>query len=190
MSPSEDSWVAMEGSYGNGFLDRLEHRKQFKFNGGRVVHAGGHTLTLLRNWLSGLRLCGGAAADLRIQCGGCGGGMDGVSRYDRSAAEGPDAHRARGAERRVEARRKSGGAALGILPHLQSVAVFGLRAGTDPAERVPHGGRRERRIRKQDLEGNLRCWPERTTSAKRRGATIWTTTTFSIPLRPTLTGRS
>jgi hypothetical protein len=33
MSPSADSWVAIEGSFGNGFLDRLEHRKQFKFNG-------------------------------------------------------------------------------------------------------------------------------------------------------------
>ena len=46
MSPSANSWVAMEGSFGNGFLDRLEHRKQFKFNGGRVFHAGDHTLTL------------------------------------------------------------------------------------------------------------------------------------------------
>ena len=45
MSPSENSWAAIEGSYGNGFLDRLEHRKQFKLNGGRVVHARGHTLT-------------------------------------------------------------------------------------------------------------------------------------------------
>ncbi len=47
MSPSANSWAAMEGSLGNGFLDRLEHRKQFKFNGGRVFHAGDHTLTLL-----------------------------------------------------------------------------------------------------------------------------------------------
>ena len=47
MSPSAHSWAAMEGSYGNGFLDRLEHRKQFKLNGGRAIHAGGHTLTLL-----------------------------------------------------------------------------------------------------------------------------------------------
>ncbi|MGA3131615.1 MAG: TonB-dependent receptor [Terracidiphilus sp.] len=46
MSPSQNSWVAMEGSYGNGFLDRLEHRKQFKFNGGQTMHAGDHTLTL------------------------------------------------------------------------------------------------------------------------------------------------
>ena len=46
MSPSQDSWAAMEGSYGNGFLDRLEHRKQFKFNGGQTIHAGGHTLNL------------------------------------------------------------------------------------------------------------------------------------------------
>jgi hypothetical protein len=46
MSPSANSWIAMEGSFGNGFLDRLEHRKQFKLNGGRVFHAGDHTLTL------------------------------------------------------------------------------------------------------------------------------------------------
>jgi hypothetical protein len=46
MSPSKDSWIAMEGSYGNGFLDRLEHRKQIKINGGRVFRTGNHTLTL------------------------------------------------------------------------------------------------------------------------------------------------
>jgi len=46
MSPSATSWVAVEGSFGNGFLDRLEHRKQFKLNGGQVYHAGNHTLTL------------------------------------------------------------------------------------------------------------------------------------------------
>jgi Carboxypeptidase regulatory-like domain len=46
MSPSANSWIAMEGSFGNGFLDRLEHRKQFKLNGGRVFHAGDHTLTV------------------------------------------------------------------------------------------------------------------------------------------------
>src|SRR5271170_6845306 len=45
-SPSPSSWVAVEGSFGNGFLDRLEHRKQFKLNGGQVFRAGDHTLTL------------------------------------------------------------------------------------------------------------------------------------------------
>ncbi len=30
LSPSDHSWIAIEGSYGNGFLDRLEHRKQVK----------------------------------------------------------------------------------------------------------------------------------------------------------------
>jgi hypothetical protein len=45
-SPSEHSWLALEISYGNGFLDRLEHRRQFKLNGGQVFHAGNHTLTL------------------------------------------------------------------------------------------------------------------------------------------------
>lgn len=45
-SPSPDSWVAFAGSYGNGFLQRLEHRQQYKFNGERVFHAGAHKLAL------------------------------------------------------------------------------------------------------------------------------------------------
>jgi hypothetical protein len=45
-SPSDRSWVAIEVSYGNGFLDRLEHRKQIKLNGGQVFQKGNHTLTL------------------------------------------------------------------------------------------------------------------------------------------------
>ena len=47
VSPSTQSWIAFEGSYGNGFLDRLEHRQQYKFNGERVVDLGAHRLTLL-----------------------------------------------------------------------------------------------------------------------------------------------
>jgi Carboxypeptidase regulatory-like domain len=46
LSPSPDSWIALSGSYGNGFLARLEHRQQYKFNGERVFHAGPHRLTL------------------------------------------------------------------------------------------------------------------------------------------------
>ncbi|MGA3089269.1 MAG: TonB-dependent receptor [Terriglobales bacterium] len=46
MNLSANSWVAMEGSFGNGFLGRLEHRKQFKLNGGQLYHTGDHTLTL------------------------------------------------------------------------------------------------------------------------------------------------
>ncbi len=47
ISPSENSWMAVEGSYGNGFMDRLEHRKQFKFNGGRTYRIGNNTLTIV-----------------------------------------------------------------------------------------------------------------------------------------------
>jgi hypothetical protein len=46
LSPSKYTWIAIEFSYGNGFLDRLEHRKQMKINGGQVFHAGHHTVTL------------------------------------------------------------------------------------------------------------------------------------------------
>jgi hypothetical protein len=45
-SPTPTSWIAFEGSYGNGFLDRLEHRQQYKFNGERVFQVGQHRLTL------------------------------------------------------------------------------------------------------------------------------------------------
>lgn len=47
LSPSEHSWIAVEGSFGNGFLDRLEHRKQVKLNAGDVFRLGSHTLTLV-----------------------------------------------------------------------------------------------------------------------------------------------
>jgi hypothetical protein len=45
-SPSPLSWIAFSGSYGNGFLDRLEHRQQYKLNGERLFHLGQHRLTL------------------------------------------------------------------------------------------------------------------------------------------------
>jgi hypothetical protein len=45
-SPSPQSWIALSGSYGNGFLQRLEHRQQYKFNGERTFQAGEHRLTL------------------------------------------------------------------------------------------------------------------------------------------------
>ena len=41
-----DAWIALEAAYGNGFLDRLEHRQQYKLNGFRVWNLGDHQLTL------------------------------------------------------------------------------------------------------------------------------------------------
>lgn len=45
-TPSVDSWIALEGSYGNGFLDRLEHRQQYKVNAERLFRLGEHKFTL------------------------------------------------------------------------------------------------------------------------------------------------
>ena len=47
LSAGPESWLALEASYGNGFLDRLEHRQQYKFNGERIFNVGAHRLTLL-----------------------------------------------------------------------------------------------------------------------------------------------
>ena len=47
MSPTAQSFVAIEASYGNGFLRRPEHRQQYKLNGQRIFKLGSHQLTLL-----------------------------------------------------------------------------------------------------------------------------------------------
>jgi hypothetical protein len=44
--PETNAWIAGEFSYGNGFLERLEHRKQYKLNGAREFSLGNHQLTL------------------------------------------------------------------------------------------------------------------------------------------------
>ncbi len=42
------NWIAVEAAYGNGFLDRLEHRQQYKFNVLRTFSLGSnHKLSLL-----------------------------------------------------------------------------------------------------------------------------------------------
>ena len=45
-NPNTNSWVAAEASFGNGFLERLEHRQQYKLNGSREFKVGRHQLTL------------------------------------------------------------------------------------------------------------------------------------------------
>ena len=45
-NPDTKAWVAIEASFGNGFLDRLEHRQQYKLNGAREFKFGRHQLTL------------------------------------------------------------------------------------------------------------------------------------------------
>jgi Carboxypeptidase regulatory-like domain len=46
LSPMPESWIALAASYGNGFLRRLEHREQYKFNGQRIFRIGQHRITL------------------------------------------------------------------------------------------------------------------------------------------------
>ena len=40
------SWIALQASYGNGFLDRLEHRQQYKINAYRQFNFSKHDLSL------------------------------------------------------------------------------------------------------------------------------------------------
>jgi hypothetical protein len=45
-NPSNRAWVGAEVSFGNGYLDRLEHRKQYKGNISKVFNFGKHELTI------------------------------------------------------------------------------------------------------------------------------------------------
>jgi hypothetical protein len=45
-NPANRSWVGLEVSYGNGFLERLEHRKQYKGNVSKVFDFGKHEVTV------------------------------------------------------------------------------------------------------------------------------------------------
>jgi hypothetical protein len=45
-NPQTNAWLAGEASFGNGFLERLEHRQQYKLNGLREFKMGRHQLTL------------------------------------------------------------------------------------------------------------------------------------------------
>jgi hypothetical protein len=45
-NPETHGWLALEGSFGNGYLTRLEHRQQYKLNGYRVFDLGQHQLSL------------------------------------------------------------------------------------------------------------------------------------------------
>ena len=66
-SPSHDSWLALAASYGNGFLDRLEHRQQYKFNGERLFQAGAHRITLFGVGYYGFSYVPGLVPDLRCK---------------------------------------------------------------------------------------------------------------------------
>lgn len=45
-NPSLNAWLALEVSVGNGFLERLEHRHQYKLNGSREFKTGRHDVSL------------------------------------------------------------------------------------------------------------------------------------------------
>lgn len=45
-NPATNAFVAIEASYGNGYLNRLEHRQQYKINAFRSFTFGRHELTL------------------------------------------------------------------------------------------------------------------------------------------------
>src|SRR5215471_13087675 len=45
-NPNTNGWIGIEAAYGNGYLNRLEHRRQFKLNAYRSIKSGRHDVTL------------------------------------------------------------------------------------------------------------------------------------------------
>src|SRR5215472_14535772 len=44
--PANKAWIGAEVSYGNGFLERLEHRQQYKGNVSKIFDVGKHELSV------------------------------------------------------------------------------------------------------------------------------------------------
>jgi hypothetical protein len=46
IAPTRHGWIAFEAAYGNGLMERLEHRQQYKWNAMRVFKPGNQEITL------------------------------------------------------------------------------------------------------------------------------------------------
>ena len=178
--------MAFEASYGNGFLDRLEHRQQYKFNGERVFNFGQHRLTLFGIAYYGFSYIPGLvpifppnSADANFPNYG-----DTIDPRQKDQT-----HTALVAVNDVwQFGRKPATATLRLFSHLQSVFVFRFRTGPDPPKRVPHSRWRERELPKQDCRVSFFAWQASTTIAKPRGATISTITDSLTPPMPSYYG--
>ena len=152
LSPSEHSWIAMEGSYGNGFLDRLEHRKQVKLNGGQVFHAGNHTLTLFGIGYYGFSYVAGLSPIYGFNSVDA---ADGWKQYPDTIdpRQKDQTHTALIALNDVWKLGENQELQLsGFFRTYNLSLLFRLRRRTDPAERIPHRDRRQRGVSEEVLE--------------------------------------
>ena len=170
--PAKKEWLALEANYGNGLMRRLEHRQQYKWNAMRVFDPGNHEITLFSIGYWGISHEGNLVP--------LGSGLQVNDTIDPRQQD--QTHTSLlAANDAWKAGKNDELSFSGFFPHIQPGALFQLRRGTDPAERVPHCGRRggaRRRIR--SLPGS-RQWPVSTTTKTTFIATI--STTISPPIR-------
>ena len=127
------NWLAVQASYGNGFLDTLEHRQQYKLNALKTWNVGAHQISSLFLGYYGQSMLPGLVP---IDVPNLHDTIDRRQRDQTHTGEVAvnDVWRVSEGERI---------AALGLLSNLQSVALFELRRWPDSAERVPHRGGRQ-----------------------------------------------
>ena len=156
LSPGPESWMAFEGSYGNGFLDRLEHRQQYKLNGERLFRVGQHRISLFGIGYYGFSYVPGLVP------------IFAENQYDSNFPNYGDTIDPRQKDQTHTALlavndiwQLSGSqatAALRIFSYLQPLSVFGFRAGADPPKRIPNRCRGERELCKQGCGVSCLCW--------------------------------
>ncbi len=119
-------WLAGQASYGNGLLDTLEHRKQFKLNGVKSWTAGAHTVTaLVIGYYGESRVPGLVPIDVP-------GLHDTIDPRQKDQT-----HTGEAAVNDVwRLGKDSEVAAVEFFSNIQSSAVFRLRGWADPAERI------------------------------------------------------
>ncbi len=123
---SNKEWAGAEVSYGNGFLDRLEHRKQYKGNVSKVFTFGKHSLTVY-----GIGYYGFA-----FQPGLIPVGIKTRGRHARFSAERRDLQRCVDSERYLAAHGARPVSVLGLLSLLHAGCAAQLRRRFDSPKRT------------------------------------------------------
>jgi len=115
-NPNTNAWIGIEAAYGNGYLNRLEHRRQFKLNAYRSIKSGRHDVTLFGIGYYGFSDIPGLVPPRCFS----------PRRHDWSAPERSYAHGHFRGDRFLADHRTPADAAFRFLSHLQSSIALEL----------------------------------------------------------------
>ena len=161
-NPQTNAWIAAEASFGNGFLERLEHRQQYKLNGLRQFNFGSHQLTLFGIGYYGFSYVPGLIP-IDVPVPG-----DTIDNRQLDITHTCSA----GRHRQLEAQRAAPVLLLRLLSQLRAHPALQFRRRPDSAERNPQHLRRRGHCTSRAFVAGWRCWLVLICAATRRA--IWT----------------